>query len=136
MPTSDAHQHKASLAQATQQVLWKTDSTKYADWIREVNAMSQKRKPKTTTNGKSDNRYIHWVPEGSQPSQVSGIFKDDPTFEEFCEILQQQREEDYQQANEEIEAMIRKEKEAKRCSSSIPTPSRTTKMHTQSSSRK
>ena len=32
------------------------------------------------------------------PAQVSGMFQDDPTFEEFCDILRQQRAADYQQA--------------------------------------
>jgi hypothetical protein len=62
------------------------------------------------------------APEGLHPSQVSGMFQDDPTFEEFCEILQQQRAADYQQAQEDVNAMVRKEEEAKRCSSSTPTP--------------
>ena len=85
--------------------------------------MPRKRKPKpTTTPGKLDSHYIYQPPEGSHPSQVSGIFKDDPAFEEFREILRQQREEDYRRANEEIDAMIRQEEEAKGCSSSISTP--------------
>jgi len=50
------------------------------------------------------------------------MFQDDPTFEEFCEILRQQRTADYQQAQEDIDAMVRKEEETKRCSSSTPTP--------------
>ena len=62
------------------------------------------------------------VPEGFHPSQVSGIFQDDPAFEEFCEILRQQRVADYQQAQEDVDAMVRKEEETKRCSSSTPTP--------------
>jgi hypothetical protein len=48
------------------------------------------------------------------------MFKDDPTFEEFCDILRQQRAEDYRQAQEEMEAMVRQEEETKRCSSSTP----------------
>ena len=31
------------------------------------------------------------------------MFHDDPTFEEFCEILRQQRAADYQQAQEDVE---------------------------------
>jgi hypothetical protein len=66
---------------------------------------------------------------------VSGLFKEDPTFEEFCAILRQQREEDYRRANEEIDAIIHEEEEAMQCSSSTQTPSRTTKTHTLSSVR-
>jgi hypothetical protein len=99
--------------------------------------MPRQKKPKTTiTNDKLDDRHVRWAPEGSHPSQVSGMFKNDPTFGEFRKILRQQREEDYQRANEEIDAMIRKEEEAKGCSSSTPTPSRTTKTRTQSSAQK
>ncbi len=99
--------------------------------------MSRQRKSQTTiTNGRLDDRYVRWAPKGSHPSQVSGLFKDDPTFEEFREILRQQREDDYRQADEEIDAMIRKEEEAKWYSSSTPTPSRTTKTRTQSSAQK
>jgi len=46
------------------------------------------------------------VPEGLHPSQVSGMFQDDPTCEEFCEILRQQRAADYQQAQEDVDAVI------------------------------
>jgi hypothetical protein len=67
---------------------------------------------------------------------VSGVFKDDPTFEEFCEILRQQREEDYRRANKEIDAIIDEEEEAKGWLSSTRTPSHTTKMRTKSSARK
>jgi hypothetical protein len=96
--------------------------------------MPRKRKPKpTTTPGKLDSHYIYRPPEGSHPSQVSGLFKDDPAFEEFREILRQQREEDYRRVNEEIDAMIRQEEEAKGCLSLIPMPSHTTKTDTPSS---
>ena len=99
--------------------------------------MSRQRKSyTTTTNGPLDDRSVRWAPKGSHPSQVSGLFKDDPTFEEFREILRQQREDDYRQADEEIDAMIRKEEEAQRCSSSTPTPSHMPKTRTRSSARK
>jgi hypothetical protein len=39
------------------------------------------------------------------------MFQDDPTFEEFCEILRQQRVADYQQAQEDVDAIVRKEEE-------------------------
>jgi len=97
--------------------------------------VSRKRKTESKTISKLDSRSVHWASDGSRPSQVSGIFKDDATFEEFREILQQQREEDYREANEEIEAIICKE-EAKGCSSSTPTLSRKTKTRTQSSALK
>jgi hypothetical protein len=64
---------------------------------------------------------MYGMPEGLHPSQVSGMFQDDPTFEEFCDILRQQRAADYQQAQEDVDAMVRKE-ETGRCSSSTPTP--------------
>src|SRR5215475_14653448 len=96
--------------------------------------MAKQRKSKTTTtSGKLDAPYVFWVPAESHPSQVSGLFQEDPTFEEFCAILRQQRAEDYRRAHEAIDAMIRKEEEAKPCSSSTPTRSRTTKTRTRSS---
>ena len=96
--------------------------------------MAKQRKSKTTTtSGQLDTPYVFWAPTESHPSQVSGLFQDDPTFEEFCAILRQQRAEDYRRANEAIDAMIRKEEEAKQCSSSTPTRSRTTKTRTRSS---
>lgn len=103
---------------------------------RKEKMMSRKSKSQTTTNGRLDDRYMRWAPKGSHPSQVSGLFKDDPTFEEFREILRQQREDDYRQGDEEIDAMIRKEEEVQRCSSSTPTPSHTPKTRTRSSARK
>ncbi|HSX78852.1 MAG TPA: hypothetical protein VLQ80_09810 [Candidatus Saccharimonadia bacterium] len=33
------------------------------------------------------------------------MFQDDPTFEEFCEILRQQRAANYQQAQEDVDTM-------------------------------
>jgi hypothetical protein len=80
--------------------------------------MPKQRKSKTTTtSGKLEAPYVFWAPTESHPSQVSGLFQDDPTFEEFCAILRQQRAEDYGRANEAIDAMIRKEEEAKQCRS-------------------
>jgi len=52
----------------------------------------------STRLGKPKVPEMRGVPEGLQPSQVSGMFQDDPTFEEFCDILRQQRAADYQQA--------------------------------------
>ena len=96
--------------------------------------MAKQRKSKTTTtSSKLEAPYVFWAPPESQLSQVSGLFEDDPTFEEFCAILRQQRAEDYRRANEAIDAMIRKEEEAKQCSSSTPTRSRTTKTRPRSS---
>jgi hypothetical protein len=76
-------------------------------------------------------KNVFFAPEGTHPSQVSGIFKDDPTFDEFLEILREQREEDYRQRIAEIDKELATE--AKACLSSIPTPSRTTKKRTRSS---
>jgi hypothetical protein len=85
--------------------------------------MASHKSPKiSTVGGKHKVPEVCEVPEGFHPSQVSGIFQDDPAFEEFCEILRQQRAADYQQAQEDIDAMVRKEEETKRCSSSTPTP--------------
>ena len=96
--------------------------------------MAKQQKSKTTTtSGKLDAPYVFWAPSESHPSQVSGLFQNDPTFEEFCAILRQQRVEDYRRVNEAIDTMIRKEEEAKQCSSSTPTRSRTTKTRTRSS---
>ena len=96
--------------------------------------MSQHKKTKPAIRkGKLNGHDVYWSPEDSHPSQVSGIFENDPLFEEFREILRQQREEDYRRANEEADEMIRQEKEAKGCSSLTPTPSRTTKTGTKSS---
>ena len=64
------------------------------------------------TNGKLDGGSVRWAPKGSHPSQVSGMFQNDPTFAEFRNILHQQREEDYRQANKEIDAMIRLDAES------------------------
>jgi hypothetical protein len=83
---------------------------------------SDKLSETSTRLGKHKVPEVCEMPEGFYPSQVSGMFQDDPTFEEFCEILRHQRAADYQQAREDVDAMVRKEKEAKRCSSSTPTP--------------
>jgi len=98
--------------------------------------VSRKRKTKPKTINKLDSRSIYWALDGSHPSQVSGIFKGDATFEEFREILRQQREEDYRRANEEIDSIICKEEEVEVCSSSTLTLSQTTKTRTQSSAQK
>jgi hypothetical protein len=83
---------------------------------------SHKSSKTSTRPGKHKAPEVCGVPEGLHPSQVSGMFQDDPTFEEFCESLRQQRAADYQQAQEDVDAMVRKEEETKRCSSSTPTP--------------
>jgi len=55
-------------------------------------------KPKPTiSDGERDSLSICETSEGRHPAQVSGLFQNDPAFEEFREILRQQREEDYQQ---------------------------------------
>ena len=95
--------------------------------------MPRQRKAPTPTHRTPDDRHVRWAPAESHPSQVSGLFADDPTFEEFCEIVRQQREEDSQRASEDIAAVIRQAEEAKRCASSTPTPSRTTNARTPSS---
>ncbi len=95
--------------------------------------MSRQRKSKRTTQDTLDDSHIRWASVESHPAQASGIFVDDPTFEEFCELLRQQRAEDYRRASEDIEAMIRQGEEARRCSSSTPTPSHATKTRTPSS---
>jgi hypothetical protein len=63
---------------------------------------SRKASQISTGLGKHKAPEICGVPEGLHPSQVSGMFQDDPTFEEFCEILRQQRTADYQQAQETL----------------------------------
>jgi hypothetical protein len=83
---------------------------------------SDKLSKTSTRSGKHKVPEVCGVPEGLHPSQVSGMFQDDPTFEEFCEILRQQRAADYQQAQEDVDAIVRKEEETRRCSSSTPTP--------------
>ena len=85
--------------------------------------MCSRKSSKTSTRlGKHKVPEVCEVPEGLHPSQVSGMFQDDPTFEEFCEILRQQHAADYQQAQEDIDATVCKEEETKWCSSSTPTP--------------
>ena len=73
-------------------------------------AMSQQKKPKPPTiKSIRDGHNKRRVTLDNHPSQVDGMFKDAPTFEEFREILRQQREDDLRLANEEIDATIRKE---------------------------
>ena len=82
--------------------------------------MPKERKPKRKP--KKDRlvgRAVKLAAEDSHPSQVSGAFKDDPTFGEFRAILRQQREEDYEQ----VKPLTRQEEEHPACSSSIPTRS-------------
>lgn len=96
--------------------------------------MAKPRKSKaTTTSGKLDAPYVFWAPTESHPSQVSGLLQDDPTLEAFCAIVRQQRVDDYRRANAAIDAMMRKEEEAKQGSSSTPTRSRTTTTRPRSS---
>lgn len=86
--------------------------------------MPRQRKAKTPIpSDELDGRSVRWAPKGSHPSQVSSLFKNDPTFKEFRKILRQQRQEDYRLADKEIDATIRKKEETKRCMSSTPTPS-------------
>jgi len=59
---------------------------------------SDKLSKTSTRSGRRKVPEVCRAPEGLHPSQVSGMFQDDPTFEEFCEILRQQRAADYQQA--------------------------------------
>ena len=85
--------------------------------------MASHKSAKTSTAlGKHKVPEVCEVPEGPHPSQVSGMFRDNSTFEEFCDILRQQRAADYQQAQEEVDAIVRKEDETRRRSSSTPTP--------------
>lgn len=90
----------------------------------------------TTTQNKLDDCSVCWALAGSHPAQGAGMFQHDPTSAEFCDILRQQREEDYRQTQEAIDVIIHEEEEIKRCSSSTPTPSRTTKTRTRSSAPK
>ena len=71
----------------------------------------QRKSNTTTTSGTLDERYVLWAPKERHPSQVSGLFQDDPTFDEFRAILRQQRAEDYRRVNEAIDAMLRKAEE-------------------------
>ena len=58
--------------------------------------MASEKLPKTSPRlDKCKVSEVCGVLEGLHPSQVSGMFQDDPTFEEFCEILRQQRVADY-----------------------------------------
>lgn len=54
----------------------------------EVSFMSRQRKsPPTIASRNLDERGVRLAPTGEQPSHVSGMFKDDPTFAEFRKIL-------------------------------------------------
>ncbi len=91
--------------------------------------MASKRKPTVRTR-KSKLDGVHVARNGKHPARVSGLFRNDPTFEDFRKILGEQREEDCRRAKEEIEPL--RQEEAKKCSSSTPTRSRTTKTRTRS----
>jgi hypothetical protein len=74
----------------------------------EVETMPQRKKPKhlarKDTLEESQFR-LRLAANGSHPAEVSGMFQDDPTFEDFRNILHEQREADYRRASEEIEAL-------------------------------
>ena len=91
--------------------------------------MASKRKPSVRT-GKSKLDGLHAAGNGKHPARVSGLFRNDPTFEDFRKILREQQEVDYRRAMEVIEPL--RQEEAKKCSSSTPTRSRTTKTRTRS----
>ncbi len=91
--------------------------------------MPRQRKSTTPVLSRTlDDHSVRWAPEGSHPSQVSGLLKHDPTFPEFRSILQHQRQEDYQQACDARATPPRKQGKGKRCLSSTPTLSPTTKV--------
>lgn len=93
--------------------------------------MPRQRKSTTLEPSRTlDARSVRWAPEDSHPAQVSGLLKHDPTFPEFREILQHQRQEDYQQACNADATPPRKKGKVKRCLSSTPTLSPTTKTGT------
>ena len=95
--------------------------------------MSRQQKTKAPVRtGKRNDPDVRWTPVSSHPSHVSGMFGKDPTFKEFRKLLRQQRQEDYQQVNEAIDAVIRKEEEDQGCLSSTPTLLPTTKTGTHS----
>jgi len=71
---------------------------------------------------------------GGDPARVSGMFANDPAFEEFRQILREQREDDLRQTIEEMEAD--RTREATACSSSTPIRSRTRSTATPSSRKK
>jgi hypothetical protein len=62
--------------------------------------MSAKRKT-TGRTGKTRLHGLHVPANGRHPAQVSGLFQNDPTFEDFRKILREQREEDFRRAREE-----------------------------------
>ena len=66
----------------------------------EMAFMSRQRKSPTTIASRDlDERDVHLAPKVHTLSRV-GMFKDDPTFAEFREIMQQQRKEDYRKTRE------------------------------------
>ncbi len=73
--------------------------------------MAQPNRPNLTRTGTDalDDHDVRWAHKGNHPSEASGLLQDDPTFEEFHGILQQQREADYQQANADVDMMTSKE---------------------------
>jgi hypothetical protein len=91
--------------------------------------MASKRKA-TVRTGKSKLDGVHVAGNGKHPARVSGLFRNDPTFEDFRKILREQREQDCRRAEEKIEPL--RQEDAKKCSSSTPTRSRTTKTRTRS----
>lgn len=92
----------------------------------------QRKLPTPVLSSTLDDRSVCWAPEDSHPSQVSGLLKHDPTFPEFRKILKQQRQEDSQQIREARATPLRKKGKGKRCLSSTPTLSPTTKTGTHS----
>jgi hypothetical protein len=99
----------------------------------EVKVMSERRpkgRRKSVTLGA---RQLQPAEDGVHPAEVSGLFRNDPTFDEFRKILTEQREQENRQANE-VNASA--QDEANGCSSSIPIRSRMTKTRTRSSSKK
>jgi len=51
----------------------------------------------------SDYEYERDAKFDKHPSVVSGMFRNDPLFDEFLEILRENREEDYAQVQREFE---------------------------------
>lgn len=71
-------------------------------------AKSDQTNPKQAGKALLDDRDVRWAPKGNHPSEASGLLRDDPTFKEFHEILQQQRQAYYQQANSDVGTITRK----------------------------
>src|SRR5262249_1934932 len=99
----------------------------------EVKVMSKRRPKLQPRKPRLGANELRPAADGAHPALVSGMFREDPTFEEFRKILAEQRDEDYRRAKEEIASA---RDGAKACSSSTPTPSRTTKTRTRSSVKK